>query len=97
MYVCKHIRQEVQVYVTIKLKGLVLFIAVNTIKYRYGRPQISKTTCDWSAICKQRLLICPRYVYFVPQPKTLAGCSEEGTNCCGRHNMGSLLAKMELP
>ena len=51
-------RQEVHVYVTIKLKGfwvrdlkkvmratgrwgLVLFIVVNAIKYRYGRPQIT--------------------------------------------------------
>ena len=51
MYVCKHMRQEVQVYVTIKLKGLnqrfeesdegdqqmgFLFIVVITIKYLPG-------------------------------------------------------------
>ena len=33
---------------------------------------MSKTTCDWSTLGKQRLLICPRYVYSVPQPKILA-------------------------
>ena len=33
---------------------------------------MSKTTCDWSTLCKQRLRICPRYVYSTPQPKTLA-------------------------
>ena len=27
---------------------------------------------DWSALCQQRLLICPRYVHSGPEPKTLA-------------------------
>ena len=27
---------------------------------------------DWSALCQQRLLICPRYVDSVPEPKPLA-------------------------
>ena len=33
---------------------------------------MSKTTYDWSALGKQRLMICPRYFYSVLQPKTLA-------------------------